>query len=542
MSGKHVRKTAFLLIFLFFFGGFIHIALYGKDWTNSICQVYYGGLLLIWIFSIQKRIVDKRVRRILIGSALLLEMLILQQVLTYSLLPDEYAVVKRYSWYLQYLPYLFAACLLVFLSLELGRGEKEKISKRIFVLPVLCFALEMLVLTNNYHMLVFRFRDGIYSDDSAYTHGFLYYVMCAVIAAMLLTSLGIMLRKCRVLASKKLFWMPIVMLSLGDLSLILFWFDFPSYHGIKAWNIPECYAFCIVAFEETCIALGLIPSNFGYDKLQRLTAKAVWIDDASGNTVIASQNAATMPKEGENVRKSTQPIAGGSVSWLVDLSEINRLNGELSELTSQLEYRNQCLRNENEVKEKKASLEARNALYDAAVKSVESELDKNAQVLETIGADSEEQFREKLAEIAVRNAYIKRRCNMELLQADTGTLSVKELGTALWESCEYLKLCGISAASLTQGDKKLPADRILTAYEFFETVIEEGRPWMRAVSVNLSATAEEVVMRINLTGAGSLSAEDLQEGIMSRNGVTAQCEAEDGVLYYRLLLEKGGEV
>lgn len=541
MSGKNARKTALLLILLFLLGGFLHIVLYGKDWTDSICQIYYGVLLLIWIFSIQSRIVDKKVRRLLVGSALLLEMLVLQQVFSYSLLADEYVVVKRYNWYFQYLPYLFSGCLLVLLSLEMGHGENEKKDKRKPALPILCFLMAALVLTNNLHRLVFRFPGGLYSDDEKYTHGFFYYVLCTAIAAMLLTSLGIMLRKCRVLASKKLFWMPILMLTFGDLCLILFWFGIPSYQGIKAWNIPECYAFCVVGFEETCIALGLIPSNLGYDRLQRLTAKAVWIEDASGKTVIRSQNAASMQKEGKDVKKSTQPISGGSVSWLVDLSELNRLNEELAEITAQLEYRNRCLRNENEVKEKKAALEARNALYDRAARSVEKELSQNEQAFLAIGAESEEEFREKLAEIAVRNAYIKRRCNMELLRADTGELSVKELGTALWESCEYLKLCGVSAAALTQGDTMLPADRILAAYGFFEALIEACKPWPKEILVNLSATAEEVWMRMNLTVLGSLPPEDLPGRILPRSGVSASYANEDGVLYYRLLLKKGGD-
>ena len=52
-------------------------------------------------------------------------------------------------------------------------------------------------------------------------------------------------------------------------------------------------------------------------------------------------------------------------------------------------------------------------------------------------------FREKIAEVSVINAYVKRKTNLLLLAAEKEELGTDELKFALEESANYLTLAGL---------------------------------------------------------------------------------------------------
>lgn len=83
--------------------------------------------------------------------------------------------VVRWLWYLYYLPMLVIPLLAVFVAASLGRSERYRLPRwtRLLYLPV--GALVALVLTNDFHQLVFVFppeaavwRDGDFSHAAGY--------------------------------------------------------------------------------------------------------------------------------------------------------------------------------------------------------------------------------------------------------------------------------------------------------------------------------------------------------------------------------------
>lgn len=70
--------------------------------------------------------------------------------------------VERYSWYSYYLPMLFIPQEAVQMAVLLGQPEEytlPKWSKLLYIPTTLCF---LLVLTNDFHQLVFSFRQVKY--------------------------------------------------------------------------------------------------------------------------------------------------------------------------------------------------------------------------------------------------------------------------------------------------------------------------------------------------------------------------------------------
>lgn len=115
----------------------------------------YIGMFAAWGLSVRQRIVQKQVRRYLTGVSLLL-------ILWFTLRSAKYFIfwqpnVIRYLWYLYYLPMLFVPTLALLIAMSLGKPDKYKLPKSVWLLFAVSGALLILVLTNDLHQLVFSF-------------------------------------------------------------------------------------------------------------------------------------------------------------------------------------------------------------------------------------------------------------------------------------------------------------------------------------------------------------------------------------------------
>ena len=222
----------------------------------------------------------------------------------------------------------------------------------------------------------------------------------------------------------------------------------------------------------------------------------------------------------ENIRIHTKSIKGGSASWAVDLSDIMALNREIEKVTESIESRNEYLQTENSLKEEQSRLTARNALYNQIAGIVSPQLDTIARLLE--GTDDDR----NLAKIAFFNAYIKRRSNMELLKSDLKHFSTAELASAIRESCEYLKLCGVNAMLHVTPECELSADTQLFLYEAFETVVEGCLDTLQLLLVNITMHKAQPVLRMALK-ASAMDMDSIHKHLSNSGIVCASAEADE---------------
>lgn len=133
----------------------------------------YIGLFLAWGISLRRRVMQPQVRRLATGIAALMVFWIAERTVKYFFVTDPDVV--RWLWYLYYLPMLVIPLLAVFVAASLGRSERYRLPRwtRLLYLPV--GALVALVLTNDFHQLVFVFppeaavwRDGDFSHAAGY--------------------------------------------------------------------------------------------------------------------------------------------------------------------------------------------------------------------------------------------------------------------------------------------------------------------------------------------------------------------------------------
>ena len=477
----------------FLFGGFIHVALNPIDLVDCISQIYYLALVTAWTISIRYRIVDRKARRLILATAALFLLSIFLQMFRYRIF-CQLETAKRYFWYGYYFPILFVPILFLFVALRLKLEENENPERRWLLMAIPSAVLFLLVMTNDLHQLVFIFPEGSSGVTGTYTHGMTFYLIYLWVILVFGLAIFFAVKSCRIPNVGGRLLMPLYFSLYGILSVFAM-FDLPKIGGYTVWFFVECHAMVTIGMEESCIQLGLIPSNSGYHTIFRLADKPVVVSDLNAAPVYSSPSAEEMFARGEPVQVYTKPISGGSVSWAIDLTEITELNRGIERAMESIESRNEYLRTENALKEEQSGVEARSALYNEIARIVTPQLEAIRAILQSGNGTVSDA---DLARIAVLDAYIKRRSNMELLRSDAADYPAGELASAVRESCEYLKLCGVTAVLNETPDTALPADTQIVLYEAFEAVIENSHENLRFLLINVGANENGAVMRLVL--------------------------------------------
>lgn len=490
-------KHLLYLLLAFVLGGFIHVAFHGTDFSFAATQIFYVAVVIFWGMIIRKRIIDYRLRRLMLCISL---MIIFYQTLQTTKYIFSTGDIKMgiILWYLYYVPMVFLPTLLFCVAIYMNKDESESPGRKlrlIFIPPTL---ISIGFLTNNFHRLAFRFKDEISGKSGMYTYGILFYSYVVWQISILLISAIIIFKKCSIPMIRKKIWLPIMVLALGNILLLLFVIGMsPSVNGINIWESTEVFIFMILFFLESFVQIGMIPANRGYERLFAKIRIPAMISDNEGKETLVAGSKLQWQKNAldSNFRIETVPIYGGSVSWEMDFSEINRLNSEIENATKQIESRNEYLRSLINFKEEQERIYARNRLYDNIAKIVSPQL----QLIQTFLDNSDdESFDENLAKITVLNAFIKRRSNLELLKEDSDKMSVQELSTAIRESMEYIKLCKVETNVSSFSTENFDAGMIILAYDFFEYVVENALDTLSAIAVVISAQKGVLTLRIIL--------------------------------------------
>lgn len=108
--------------------------------------------------------------------------------------------------------------------------------------------------------------------------------------------------------------------------------------------------------------------------------------------------------------------------------------------------------------------------------------------IEALSRQAPQDFMKTLPRLCLLTAYVKRRCNMELLSED-GSLPLEELEAALTESLEYLKLNGVENALSFTGGGRLPAGLVISAYEHLHVLASDALDAMQSLVLRVCGAA-----------------------------------------------------
>ena len=476
-----------LLICAFILGGMLHVSLYGKRFATCIVQIYYGAVVVIWAMSIQLRIIHERVRNNLLLIASMLLLYLIFQVERYKLIRPNEALFRN-VWYWYYVPMIWIPFFFYVISRCIYTSNQQKHNVTLILIGILlCVGF----VTNDFHFGAFRIND-MTNPDNNNSYGPIFIAFVLYMTGLYIASIINIIRKNQLLSIKRLSWIPLAIFMVGVIGIIVAETTrLLSVNDIRIWNMTEWYAFIVIGILESCILIGLIPSNIGYMSLLQHMPIPVELRENEGGMVLASEHRFS---DTEHIQINTFPILGGEITWAVDMTKLHRLNEQLEEATEQLKNRINYLKTENNTKEEQETLNSRNRVYDNITKIVLPQL---VEVESLLNDTSKDAVDKALPYVAVLNTYIKRRCNMELMKEDMERLPLSELKLAMSESASYLQLCNIKTAVVGNDDgEDYPADEVIRVYEHFESIVEKHISSMTSIMVVVTVNNEKISTRI----------------------------------------------
>ena len=504
----------------------------------------FSGLVLFWIQSVRSRLLPTRVRTYMVAAGILMLSLLALQVFSNRIVGDAAAAaeVNRYSKYAYWIPQTLNPALFLAACVRICRGSREKAKwdERLLLVPAVL--LSVMVLTNDLHHLVYRPKAD-YPElaivTGRYTQGTAFYLLYAWIILAIVAGLVLLFRETgrrpakgiALLAGVTLAWFIMLLMNM----LV---FDLLRVH--QPYSTQEINIFGMLGIFEVCIRNRLIPSNENHTGFFAQLGLPVMITgrdlspvyttnrplDAAEADLEASLQAPVYPQE--DIRLSGMEIRAGYAFWTEDESELHRENRRLEAANEILSEENSLIRAENELKEKKARLDAQNRVYDRIAAELFPRQKRIESLLEE-AAPGTDGFRRALGECCVLNAWCKRKSNLLLLDEAALPERHRELFLALQESARFLKCCGVDAAAVGEETTDLPLADIHELYDTFEAVIEAWLPAMQRMTVSLL----EDGIRLAVDMKQSLPLPETVLPVEERSG--------DGTVFLTVRRRKGGE-
>lgn len=497
----------------------------------SVCLVFYYSYRLTPVGALPKAMK---------ALSFMCLLLILLRGIKYSAV-SEIGVLARHTWYMYYVPILMIPLLLFYVATLISYKPNVRTKAAWIITTAVTLVLVVLVMTNDLHRQAFGFGENFVNWDSDYTHGWLFYVVNFWHYALSLAAIVILVQKCRVTSSKKSSWVILIPYLTGAvLSVLLVTDKMPKLNGSYIIEFPETLMFTAAAVLECCMQLGLIPTNTDYGKLFAHFSISAQITDKKGTTVYASHFSSPLTEEqfkaesGSRIDDHTvlnkMEVPGGFGFWLDDMTEIDRLNGELAEAKEGLAQEVELVRLRNELKEEQTKVIQRTLVYDEIARRTQRQSQLIQQLAETAKASNDPALKQDYQRrIMLFGAYIKRYANLTLLSQESELIEAGELGLSVSEVLRCLNYCGIPGESIINADCSVRADAAIAVFEAFETIIELNYPLFKGVFANLSSGSEVTL---------KLTFEDLSEGMpsglesqLAQVSVDVETQTEDSDTY-----------
>jgi len=500
-------------------------------------------LLVLWVLSLHRRLVNKNVRRImLIVSGLMLFWLI-DKIVKWDFTGSLTHPLVRYLWYGFYVGMLFVPTLGAFIINYLGKPENYTHPKKLNYLLVPPIIMLIAVFTNDLHQKVFVFYNGFINFDLEYSYGWVYFIVMGWFIVMGFYFVVMMLLKSRVPGSRKLQKMPIAIMGFAA----LFWIGY----SMRLYNCDITVMDCLIItlLLESAIQSGLLPSNTRYQEIFDNTTVPVQIVDieyqphyVSGAALPVAEEVMRQTEQGtvqmEGTLLSSAPINGGRVVWQDDITKLNELKERLQDTLEQLGEENVLLQAELELKEKRAKADEQNRLYDRIAREVEPQLIKADMLLRRI-EEEPENARALIAKVCVLGSYIKRRGNMLLLSEDAERIQARELEYCIRESLENLRLGQVFTSFNSNCEGRLSLAHIVAVYDFFEMMVERMLDDITAMMVNLTCCNGKITMNIQMGCTEGIAEQVLSDVSVPYGTFTYDIMDEDVVI--DLTVSEGGD-
>lgn len=476
-------------------------------------SLLYIGLYIGWGISVSKRVIQKPVQYYLLSIAGLMVFWFIVRTIKYlfSYTPE----MERHLWYCYYISMLMIPLMALLVAILLGKpanASLPKWAKLLYIPTLLCL---FLVLTNDWHQMVFAFPAGSIWTDKNNSYELGYYVVLGWEVLCALVAFLVMVVKSRHSQRKK--YLPVLLL-LVSIVYALIYASGVEWMQMIGGDIAAVQCLLVTAILESCIQCGLIPTNTGYEELFEVGTMGAQITDmqyrphySSSNAMQLSEDTMRAAEDGsialdKNILLKSSPIRGGHVLWQEDITDITLLLERLEENRKTIEDSNFLEEENYKTKVKINTLREKNRLYDRLQKQTIRQVDFLDSLLNQYETESNPEIaRGLLAKIGVIGAYIKRRGNLLFINEKSEVTDTVELIACLEESFLNLKLMGIDCALDIPTHRTIPVKDAAGIYDFFEEVIEKALDDIHSVWLKGRDSEHEILIYLEIESEIDLS-------------------------------------
>lgn len=460
---KQIRNNIAALLLLLFISVYRQFSLRylpGDPFRTYILYGVYVFLIAVWAVSIYDRVTQKGMR-----TFLLIEAAVMLFGLTIRFLQDtfwqENILLMRISGLYMEATLLPIILFGIYTALGLGQADSYRIPKKWHGLLIPVAIMTFLILSDeSRHWMFYIIPDETQPNLNFHPN----------IGTFLMFGLGVALMVGRVLLiyrrnrftnqGKALKWLIAL---IEPLLILVFTFDYFAISlqivpALEGKEIIELYAriYYIEALTwEFYIYMGLVPVNMQYREIFEHATVGMQIigDDGSrlfshtSSSVSAQQLKALEEKEFIVIEPGKElhayRFSDGVLLWNKDISILQSTIDELNQSAETLAQEGALLDEEIKTKNQEASLLSKNQIYDELTKEVQGQLRLMKEI--TKKRQLRNQGDQHLRELVLLGTYVKRRCNLRLIQKETGKIHGDDLRLSLEDMRSAMEMLSIRA-------------------------------------------------------------------------------------------------
>lgn len=476
--------------------------------VHTMVLVLYTVVIFLWMHNMINRVLRHSVvTRFRLIGILLICYLTVRTVKYEIFINNEDAVRIIRNFYFVF-PLILTQ--LVFLtSLHVGKSERENISKYWNLLWIPTCVSALLILTNDYHELVFSVDPNARGLNM---YGPVFYFVIIYIGILALCTLVFTMMpsfKNRHLASVNL---PIFILFIWGFYTFLFMIGWEPFEYIKIiFKSAEFNILMVLLFIESLVFMRLLPSNRGYESFLQLSSLNIGIVDSNKEMIFRPKkysdiDLALVDKAilnpifiDEDTLLESANITGGTSFWFVDFTDFNNLKRKLLSMSEDMLNENELLKANNALEKSMVKVEEAREIREHIHMKLKPQFDQLKYILMNI-PEYEDSFEVKLKHACFLDVYIKRYSNLFLITKNKKILELAELRLAFSESLDYLKLSDVNTSLDWDLKGRFDAKYCLDLYEIFQYALEFYMPGIDILQVSLYRKDRIPTLSIKITG------------------------------------------
>lgn len=504
-----------------------------------IVYAAYVALLGLWIGFVALHISQKSMRRYLLAEGIIMLFAMTLRFVQDTFLYHSVSMMRE-SGLIVGATVLPAALMGLYAALGLGQPDDYRISGWWWLLMVPAGILTALLVTDNREHFFF-FTDRAERQPNLIFHPYIgMYVISFCVLFIGVLKVWIIYRRNRFAMSPLLkdilpFVQPVLLAAfLSPYILNAMMKDTPEVVEFFA----KFYAIEIVTW-EIYIYFGLVPVNTSYEQIFENSGIPMQLYDSAGRKILDSGQIPDLSADMYARLKSGDAVQfeGGELHlytlgtadfvWEKDISRLHTIIQKLEQTASELEGESVLLDEEVRAKSERAKTDAKNKIYDQLTDETAYQLDLMKKVISRMqrGGSDPKGFRQ----LTILGTYVKRRCNLRLIERETGVITDEDLKICFQDMAGQLERQEVRVAFFWNTPSEFSPDFSLFVFDALEKLLEKNLFFMTDLDIEKQSDG------ILYTVRGENPAGGAGMRLQTPEGVTYSCEkAEDGSIRVRI--------